>query len=97
VHFFYLRLTGSDLVVNVSDRISCKLGQKSRQIVVETVPNVSAASFRKDPHGFIYSWPTAWDNAPLSTSSSFNAGKPLGSNNNGFSTSSFNNSVNGHQ
>ncbi|CAG0921686.1 unnamed protein product, partial [Notodromas monacha] len=46
-------------------------------VVVETVANISAASFRKDKHGFTYSWPQAWDtstaNNKLLASSNNNA------------------------
>lgn len=56
IYFFY-RLRGADLHVTVDIKFKCMLGNKSRLLRIEVMPDVNEPTFRKDGNQIIYAIP----------------------------------------
>lgn len=53
-------ITGTELRVNVSNNIACRLGDKARTIVVEAASNVEIPNFRHNAGNIIFEVPAAY-------------------------------------
>lgn len=57
-NFFFLdRLRGTDLHVTVDVKFKCMLGNKSRLLYIEVMPDVIEPTFKKDGNQIVYAIP----------------------------------------
>jgi len=55
--FFLDRLRGADLHVTVNVKFKCMLGNKSRFLYIEVMPDVIEPTFKKDGNQIVYAIP----------------------------------------
>lgn len=55
--FFFNRLRGADLHVTVDVKFKCMLGNKSKLLHIEVMPDVIEPTFKKDGNQIIYAIP----------------------------------------
>jgi len=55
--YFFKRLRGADLHVTVDIKFKCMLGNKSKLLRIEVMPDVNEPTFRKDGNQIIYAIP----------------------------------------
>lgn len=55
--FFFDRLRGADLHVTVDVKFKCMLGNKSKLLHIEVMPDVIEPTFKKDGNQIVYAIP----------------------------------------